>query len=392
MTYSVSAAHPVLPKGMTLSHLIELIERLARHLGLSGARRAVLLRMMRQTAPADWLDPGRDPVCFRAQQDLARELGITDRTLRLHERALELLGLIRIDTAANGRRSGRQLSNGRRLGINFRPMLESLATLLALDADHRQEAHRISVLRLECSAAKRDVKKAIERLLESKPRHPMLPDLLRRFGSWPRRYASFRSAKDLAQHLAEVETVLEKARDCLGCHAKTSAKAEAEHPAITNTIPKILETVVADDGMSPRTSGDGASRSALNARAEQRHDDLSWLSPETVRAIAGPDFRFCLEATCPTGIITERTLRSAAIILLRDLGIADVVWQEALEQLGSFRAALAVLIIDANRDHPVAPIRTPGAVLRTMVARDRAGGLDLSGALRALKRRKWVQG
>ncbi|MDS9469691.1 replication initiation protein RepC [Paracoccus sp. MBLB3053] len=383
----VRVIYPVLPDGMTLGHVIELVERLARQLGLGAARRAVLLRMMRHTAPADWRDPGCDPVCFRAQQDLARDLGVSDRTLRLHEKGLEALGFIRVDTAANGRRSGRHLSHGRRLGINFRPLLENLGRLLEMDAEHREETHRISVLRLECSAAKRDAKQAIGNLLEQDPKHAALPDLLRRFSSWPRRYAGFRCSEDLACHLAAIDALLAEVRGYLACRPETSAMAEAELPAIGKTTPKNLVRAGSDQAagrppVTPRHSKRG------NAEETRDRDDLNWLTPEMVREMAGSDFRFCLEALCPTGEITGRSLRSAAIMLLRDLGITEPAWEEALDQLGSLRASLTVLLIEANRDHPQAPVRVPGAMLRDFVARDRRGEFNLSGALKGLWRRK----
>ncbi|WP_211595322.1 replication initiation protein RepC, partial [Paracoccus litorisediminis] len=389
MNPTTQKMHPVLPGGLTFSHVIELVERLARQLGLGAARRAVLLRLMRHTAPADWHDPGRDPVCFRAQQDLARELDISDRTLRLHEKGLEALGLIQIDTAANGRRSGRQLSGGRRLGINFRPILENLGRLLAMDAAHKEEMHQLSVLRLECSAAKRDVKRAIERLSDENAQHPALPDLLRRFASWPRRYAGFRCADDLARHLTEVNILLAEARACLACRRNTSGMAEAGLPAIANTTPKILERINAKETVSRPVPADPRKPRPDHGNGQGR-DDLRWLTPEMVREIAGPDFRFCLEALFPTGEISERDLRSAAIMLLRDLGITDSAWEAALEQLGSLRASLSVLLIDANRAHPGAPTRSPGALLRGFTARDRRGEFNLAGALKGLLRRKRV--
>ncbi|MDS9470230.1 replication initiation protein RepC [Paracoccus sp. MBLB3053] len=387
LTPIARVTHPVLPEGMTLSHVIELVERLARHLGLGAARRAVLLRMMRQTAPADWCDPGCDPVCFRAQQDLARDLGISDRTLRLHEKGLEALGIIRIDTAANGRRSGRQLSHGRRLGINFRPLLENLGLLLAMDAEHREEAHRISVLRLECSAAKRDAKQAIEQLLERDPQHAALPDLLRRLTSWPRRYAGFCGSEEMARHLAEIDAVAAEARACLACCAETSAMAEAGLPAIGNTTPKNLVRIDTRQTTRPPMIMHRPSTSKI-AEEGKDEDDLNWLKPEFVHEVAGSDFRFCLEAISSTGEITERALRSTAIMLLRDLGITESAWEEALDQLGSLRASLAVLLIEANRDHPTAPVRAPGAMLRCFAARDRLGEFNLSVALKGLLRRK----
>ncbi|MDT1064678.1 replication initiation protein RepC [Paracoccus sp. CPCC 101403] len=388
MHYPAPMTRPVLPEGMSLSHVLELVERVARHLHLGAARCTVLLRMMRQTAPADWLDPNRDPVCYRAQQDLAQELGITDRMLRLHEKGLEALGLIEIDTAANGRRSGRTLSNGRRLGINFRPMVEIMKDLLALDAEHRLQAHRISVLRLECSAAKRDAKIAIERLLETVPQHPALPKLLRRYTSWPRRYATFRCSGELEAHLAAIGAVLEEALGCLQCWSEISGRAEARVPTISNTILKILEGGGTRLPLADRAVSRSSPRGRANDRPDQ--DDLSWLTPEIVSEIASPDFRFCLEALRSSGPVNERVLRSTAIMLLRDLGITESAWEAALDQMGSLRAALAVLIIDANRSHPVTPTRSPGAMLRGFTTHDRVGDLDLSGALKSLLRRSRV--
>ena len=153
MSRSAAAAvnhqtHPCLPTGMTLSHVIELIERVGRHIGLGARRREALLRMIRQTAPTDWTASDRDPVCFRPQQDLAQDLGITDRAMRAHEQALAQLGLAIIDTTANGRRSGRMLPGGRRLGVNFRPLIDRIGWLMDLDEAHQAAIRRIAALRL----------------------------------------------------------------------------------------------------------------------------------------------------------------------------------------------------------------------------------------------------
>ncbi|WP_368040317.1 hypothetical protein [Ruegeria atlantica] len=56
--------------------------------------------------------------------------------------------------------------------------------------------------------------------------------------------------------------------------------------------------------------------------------------------------------------------------------------------MGDFAAALCVLIIDNNVDHPDTPIQSPGGVLRAMTARHQAGQLRLNQSLIAIRKRK----
>ncbi len=71
----------------------------------------------------------------------------------------------------------------------------------------------------------------------------------------------------------------------------------------------------------------------------------------------------------------------AAAMRVPELGINETAWAEALDTLGAETAALAVLVIDANRDHPTTPVRNPGGLLRSMTARHRRGALNIAGSL-----------
>lgn len=395
--------HPCLPAGMTVSHVIELIERVARHIGLGAQRREALLRMIRQTAPSDWTEGTTDPVCFRSQQDLAQDLGITDRAVRAHEHAFADMGLALIDTSANGRRSGRVLSGGRRLGINFRPLIERVEWLLSLDRKHRDEGHRIGVLRLECSAAKRDVRQALDRLLEIRPNDAGVIGLCREQASWPRRYAGFRTADSLDDHLGRIRDARRRALELLECLDDSSGMAESRIPAILNTTQKNSETCSGSSAtiQPARLRADTHSKMARPTGQTSykekmiggvgnngNPDDLSWLTPQIVRQIAGEDFRLYLDLHCSDGQVTEGGLRSAAIMLLRDLGISDSAWEDALDTFGSLRAALAILVIDANRHHPTRPIHKPGGALRAFTRLHRQGGFNLPGSLIGLLERR----
>ncbi|REG28222.1 replication initiation protein RepC [Paracoccus versutus] len=397
--------YPCLPSGMTFGHLVELIERHARRaFGIGLARRDALLRMMRSTSVSDWTDPHRDPVCYRAQQDMAAEIGITDRALRAHERHLEALGLVLIDTAADGHRSGAELSGGRRLGINFRPLIQRVGELIACDRDRQAEGRRIQTLRLECSALKRDVRRAIERLVELEPRHPALGSLLQAFAAWPRRYAGFRTVAQLEGHLADIRSVYDQLAEILSCRADSSGVSESRIPAILNTN---LKNPVSCSGSSannrtarkradtnPYTAGPkgppGCSEKNDLRPGQGRKPELTeTFTPDQLYAMASDDMRLYLDSSGHSpDQLTDRDFISAAIASLVDLGIRPSAWEDAAEVMGNLGAALTVLVIDANRFRSVEPVRKPGAMLCAMTRIAARSGLNLHGSLIRLKQWK----
>ena len=113
------------------------------------------------------------------------------------------------------------------------------------------------------------------------------------------------------------------------------------------------------------------------------------LGPRRLYELAADDFRLCLDMT---GKAPERLgpldFVAAAVHLLPPLGISGAAWRDAAETMGDFRAALCVLVTDANRDHPLTPIRKPGGHLRALTHRHRAGQLNLVGSLIGLAERR----
>lgn len=260
----------------------------------------------------------------------------------------------------------------------------------------------MSVLRLECSAAKHDVRQALGRLCQIRPDNPAVMDLHRELDSWPRRYANFRTVEDLAQHLDGIRQARKAAIELLECFDDSSGMSEVQIPAILNTTLKNPESCSgssatirpartrADDNKTAGPNGPDASREKMIGRVgpNGNPDDLTWLTPQLILRIAGSDFRFYLEAHCPEGRITEEGLRSTAIMLLRDLGISESAWDEALAVFGSLRASLAIMVIEANRDHPTRPIHKPGGALRAFTRLQRQGGFNLAGSLIGLVERR----
>ena len=55
------------------------------------------------------------------------------------------------------------------------------------------------------------------------------------------------------------------------------------------------------------------------------------------------------------------------------LGVSPYAWQRALKVLGPSEAALALVVLDRGRDHPVRPVGSVGDALVGMTRRAEAG-------------------
>ncbi|MEO5613781.1 MAG: helix-turn-helix domain-containing protein, partial [Cypionkella sp.] len=232
--------HPILPTGVSLGQVKELLHKSMRQLGLTHSLHNTLLTMIEATAAAAWHDPSQDVVCYRQQQDLARTLGKSDRALRNDETTLARAGVIVLRTGNDGRRSGRLLPDGTRLGISFAPLIGLIPRLVELQARQQDESNRFVSLRLQASAARRDLRRAIDRLINIAPDHPITSDAVDFYANLPRRYLDYRTAEALAEHVEAVDEITDKALDLLQLLDDTSGAVESAVPAITiNTNPNI---------------------------------------------------------------------------------------------------------------------------------------------------------
>lgn len=68
-------------------------------------------------------------------------------------------------------------------------------------------------------------------------------------------------------------------------------------------------------------------------------------------------------------------------MILRELGINVSAWFDACEVMGEAMAFLSLVIIDRNRYHPHAPVRSPGGALRAFTDRAGRGELNLTRAV-----------
>lgn len=108
--------------------------------------------------------------------------------------------------------------------------------------------------------------------------------------------------------------------------------------------------------------------------------------PQQLFNLASRDFQTALRMR--TSRITTEAVIEAAHDMLAPLGINYSAWRAACGVMGRHGAALCVLVLDANRDHPQSPVRNPGGALRGMLRAHRGGKLNIVGSVIGLQRRR----
>ncbi|WP_417432461.1 replication initiation protein RepC [Kiloniella sp.] len=62
-----------------------------------------------------------------------------------------------------------------------------------------------------------------------------------------------------------------------------------------------------------------------------------------------------------------------ARITCAEIGINRYVWNEAVQVMGAFAAAILVMVTEINQQHPERPVLNPEGFLRGMIYAARAG-------------------
>ena len=436
-----------LPADVSREALLRLVERAAPRLGL-GDKALRALRLVAGTCRwADFVSDTTDPICFREARRMAEELAVSPGYWRKLEAVLERAGLIERATCENGQRG--RLAGGVVAGLSLGPLVAGLDRWRALAAEVEAERAALEEDRARVRVARRAARRAVEGLGEEHPARAAY-EALRRTGFTPS--ARLRDADAIAEHLAALEAVREagqRAREATGEGAGKVATGtgipgsadtiwsgaarpqERRHTERTEDPQTGIcsrtesgarrdaarpESRTADGGggreegrggdAAPDGAGsgpDGPSRPRPGTRPPSpglgsriRSDVLRRLSPRVLRDLGSEEMRLYVDhlRPGPDGEATPPTLgaiEDAARLRRDELGITARLWDEVERSLGWFDALLALIIVDANRVHPTAPVRNAPGLLRDLARRDRAGTLDLGASVQAIWRRKELE-
>ena len=414
-----SPAEALLPDGATRPDLLDLVHYAGREAGLRKSSRDLLQWLVYRTAPDDWTVPGRTPIVYMAQAEIAAKRDLTPRAIRYAERELLDQGWIAKCCRNDGGRGVRRMQGGRVLyGLSLAPVAAKWPVLQ--DAARRREEHDRDLVRLRSRLGER------KSMLRSEMRlHHEDPDLASALHqasavleALPARITRVASASVLASHLRDAERAWTALRNAVMELAEEPGEPERAAPVDPDPTPNTNPPTRSEFGNSAEifsSAADGFFRrqlqydstvetnnyhrtGVLQARPWQAAgsggpgrsrdagpDPALHPDPLDLYRAATDDAQLLIDdaaARRPTGSL--QAYADAASVVGVGLGISDGLWHSAVARLGQYAAAAAVLVIDRNRTHPTHRVRQPAAVLVEMLRRHTEGRLDLAAAVRAI--------
>lgn len=286
--------------------------------------------------PAAVLSADAPTIVFPSNARLAERLhGMPESTLRRHIAALIAAGLILRHDSPNGKRFARRDTTGeiaRAFGFDLLPLLVRSCEITSAAEVARQEVIELKELREEAILHLRDAAQ-------------LLP----------------------TEHLAELQKMLRRKLD-LDAMRDLAMKAATFAAAARANLPEQTPIPSGNDAQIERHIQD--SNKTLS-------DSESCLEP-TLQAVL---------AACPesqtyaqTPIVDWNRLIDTAQRVVPMMGIAAEVWHHARQAMGAVDAATTVLCILQRFDR----IAKPGAYLRSLAAKARAGDYSSGQMVRAL--------
>ncbi|UWQ77477.1 replication initiation protein RepC [Leisingera sp. M658] len=392
--------YPALPQGWQRSHVEELLDDIAPAIGLGAKRLKALRHMMKRTRPSDWTSNATEPVYFGTQADTAYALGKTERALRNDEYILEAVhGLIEKRVKANGSRSFYG-----QCGIIFSRLIDLVPSLIELRERLMANHARMRELVQLRSTYLRHMKRQIEAASPELARSTDYWAVTETFSQWPHS-SKLRSMglDDLEAHVSDCRKLCGQIDSLIETCEDSSCQAEENFRSLLQENTKD-SSVKCNAGIHKRTSGKPSDTTLCDTGPagpvnclESKHvvspevfksRFLGTLSPQKLFDLASEDMKLHIQAhQGARDRVRMLDIIEAAQDLKPYLGINHSAWVAAAHAMGPEQAAVCVLIIDANRNHPTHPVRNPGGALRAMLKQFRREKLNLVGSLIGLSRR-----
>jgi replication initiation protein RepC len=318
-----------------------------------------------------------DLIVFPSNRALSlRASGMTPATLRRNLAALVDAGLIIRRDSPNGKRYARRGEGGqieRAFGFDLSPLVARAEEFEKLARTSRAQARTRSLRREEISLLRRDISKTIQTALnegQSGPWHA-LADRLHALGAMPPRHAEQAILDAVAAQLRILWEAIDKHRDT---HTKiknssTNESQNERHHQNSKTDP-IFDS---ETGFRERPS---------ETPSPERGDRVSppRTYPLSLVLQACPDIGMYMRGG--SGISSWREFHAAVDVVRLTLRIGPGPWAEACEAMGDERACITLATILQRAE----VIRNPGAYLRHLTNRSRAGQFSLEPLLMALIR------
>lgn len=375
-----------LPVGVGHFDVFKLVQNLEKKIGLSSAAVQHLHYLISHTRELDW-QPGAAPIVYRTVNNTATDRGRSVRQIHNLERALHRAGLIQWNDKENYKRYGRRDNNGNIVyayGVDLTPLGRMYEHLVELNEQHiaymeayNETKRKVSGLRRRivskislANELRIDVEVCIEhlallpRISENSPINTLMGIL--------------NQARNLNFAL---DDLIEKHR------SKT-------HPEVDDSDVDLKETSDPSEQnfrhiqpiVSPESIDIDCNQAVLDDKegvGEKNHvTGIEHITYEMVLDAASNEFIECIQPSAGSDKIQD--VVNAAARMCHQMDIGRFAWASAKSIMGDTAAAVAVVIIDRNRAHPILPVVNPGGVLRGMTAKAKTDELNLRGSLFAI--------
>ena len=390
--------HPALPQGYSRRDVIALIADVGRDIGLSTRLTDILTRMVGSTDQDAWIDPEKEPIFYGRQETFAQRLRISTRQLRSHEKTLQERGLIQRRTLANGSRYG---SAG--LGLVLTPLVERFTELLDIREARKAQFERMKLLKAQRSVRLATFRDELARLSENDVLSDDIQALIQERATWPRTDTLLSMGEvALSQHLDDATDLCARLVNWIENHSDSSCEPEETFRSYIQEDINQIHSEECNAHVNKR-SADKPAHSKSNTSEPYGPDDCreKQLQAETEalqglfsgyyglsHAVSLASEEFQMEMEARGGERPEYALVEAAAARVPHLGINITAWAAACDRMGRTKAAICILLLDANRDHAVNPVCNPGGALRGMIKAHNRGKLNIVGSLIGLHRRR----
>ncbi len=399
-----------LPENITYYDILRLIKKVGRKIGFNSVLISHLEYLLNHTKNHDWIDGGR-PIIYKTVQKTALELGLSERQVNNREQSLHKLGVLVWTDFGNHRRMGKRDDRGKIIfayGVNLSPMAKLYDNLIMLSAEQDDFEQEWQFLRRQHSAIKGEIHCKLNILVEYQDNDNFnldefinIKDQIAEMPPRIRVSIGIDKISDLIERLKSilmaVDNLLSSIENSLNnppWQNKTSALAEADFRPKYYTNKDNISKDNGNDILMRTNSDELAVEEDINfANAHQdglpnkpvrqirpvqaikniiplqknrsgiADSGVQHISMGNALAIASRQFKSYIPdiENCNWRDITE-----AAEYSCHDLGINRSAWVDAVAVMGRNAAAIAVLIIDVNKNHPTHPIKSAGGVLRGM--------------------------
>ena len=363
--------------------ILSVLRRARSAVGLTCQQTELLAFLVSWTRPQDWGDDGL-PICAARNADIMERFDLGRTRVKELIRSLAEGGWLICNDSPNGhrfvRRAGRSGPVTHGYGFDLSPLSRRYAELEAAalaQEERRREGRRLHsdimmlarrALALCATGDEAGIPQGRLETYEQEAR-----DLLALRGR-------DRDVAILAPIAARLQQLVERLEtDILAVFpVESDPTGSAERPPITTTNPvHLAKATVSGSGYAAKAHE--ASRNGVEIQPTPSTSPLRGFkaTPSFLLQIA-PGLRDLCTSSHPS----EREIMEAIPFLCHGLGVSTHAWRQAVNVLGPYEAAVALCVIAAR--HGRGEVRSPGGMLRAMIARHAEGTLALDRSLYGL--------